>query len=152
MVNFGKRLISSFQSQNRVWLFVTPWAVICQVPLSFRVTQNLLKFMSVESMMLSSHLILCYYSSCLQSFPAAGSFPMSQLFTSGGQSIRAPASASALPKNTQCWFPLGLTFDILAVQGTCKNLLQHHSLKVSVLRHSAFFMVQLSHTWLLEKP
>ena len=70
---------------------------------------------------------------------------MSQLFTSGGQSITA--SASVLPMNTQGLFPLGLT-DLLAVQGTVKILLQHHSSKASVLRHSAFFTVQLSHPYM----
>ena len=81
---------------------------ICQVPLSCSVTQNLLKFVSIESMMLSSHLIPCYYSFCLQSFPAAGSFPMSQIFTSGGQSIGISASTLVLPVSIQSWFPLGL--------------------------------------------
>ena len=84
------------------------------------------------------------FTSCLQSFPASGSFLMSWLFTSGGQSIRA--SALVLPMNIQDWLPLGLTgLTSLQVQGTLKSLLQHHSLKVSILRHSAFFMVQLSH-------
>ena len=66
--------------------------------------------MSIESVMPSNHLILCLpLSSCLQSFPASGSFPVSWLFISGGQSIGASASASVLPKNIQGWFPLGLT-------------------------------------------
>ena len=69
---------------------------------------------------------------------------MSQLFTSGGQSMGASTLAPALPMNIQDWFPLGLTGLIsLLVQGTLKSLLQHHSLKASILRHSAFFMVQL---------
>ena len=64
---------------------------------------------------------------CLQSFPASGSFPMSQFFASGGQSIGASASASVLPMNIQDWFPLGLTwFDLFAVQMAVKSLLQHH--------------------------
>ena len=92
------------------------------------------------------------FSSCLQSFPALGSFPMSRLFPSSGQSIGASASASALLMNIQGWFPLGLTglisFDLLAVQGALKSLLQHHSLKVSILQRSAFFMVQLSHPYM----
>ena len=92
------------------------------------------------------------FSSCLQSFPASGSFQVSQFFASGGQSTGVSASASVLPMNIQDWFPLG--FDLLTVQGTLKSLLQHHSSKASILRHSAFFRVQLSHnhTWLLEKP
>ena len=86
------------------------------------------------------------FSSCPQSCPASGNFPMSQLFPSGSQSIEASASASVLPMNIQGWFPLGLTgFDLLAVQGALKSLLQHHGLKASILQLSAFFMVQLSH-------
>ena len=81
--------------------------------------------------------------SCPQSFPASGSFPVSWLFAADGQSIRA--LASVLPMNIQGWFPLGLTG--LIIQGTLKNLLQHHSSKASILWHSAFFMVQLSHPY-----
>ena len=72
-------------------------------------------------------------SSCFQSFPASGSLLMSQLFISVGQSIGASASASVLPMNIHSWFP-----DILAVQGTLKSLLQHHSSKVSILQCSAY--------------
>ena len=71
---------------------------------------------------------------------------MSQLFASGSQSIGASASASVLPNYIQSWFPLRLTrFDLIAVQGTLKSLLQHHSSKASILWHLAFFMVQFSH-------
>ena len=79
-----------------------------------------------------------------------GLFPMSWLFALGDQSIRASASASVLPMNTQAWFPLGLT--LLAVQRTLKSLLQHHTLKESILWCSAFFMVQHSHPYIQEKP
>ena len=80
----------------------------------------------------------------LQSFPASGSFQMSQLFTSSGQSIVVSASASVRPMNTQDWSPLGMDWlDLLAVQGTLKSLLQHHSSKASILWCSAFFTVQL---------
>ena len=92
-----------------------------------------------------------FFSSSPQSFPASGSFPMSWLFTSGGQNIGASASASILPKNIQGWFPLGLTALISllwSLQGTLKSLLQHSSSKASILRHSAFFMVQLSHPYM----
>ena len=86
------------------------------------------------------------FSSCLQSFPASGSFLISQLFASGGQSIRASASASVLPVNFQDWFPLGLTgFDLLTVQKTLKSFIQHRSSKASILWQSAFFIAQLSH-------
>ena len=88
------------------------------------------------------------FSSHLQPFPASGSFPMSQLLTSGGQSIGVSASTSVLPMNIQGWFPLGRTGWISSVQGTLKSLLQHHSSKASILRHSAFFMVQLSHPYM----
>ena len=102
--------------------------------------------MSIKSVMPSNHLIL--FSSCPQSFPASGSFQMSQLFASGGQSIRVSASIS--PSNEH---PGLISFrmdwlDLLAVQGTLKSLLQHHSSKASILRHSAFFIVQLSHPYM----
>ena len=84
--------------------------------------------------------------SCLQSFPASGSFPMSQFFMSGGQSMGISASASVLPMNIQAWFPFQIDwFDLLAVQVTLKSLLQHHSSKTSIFQRSALFIVQLSH-------
>ena len=82
------------------------------------------------------------FSSCLQSFPASESSLRSQLFTSGGQGIGASSSLLVLLMNIQDWF------DLLAVQGTLKSLLQHHSSKASILGHSAFFMVQLSHPYI----
>ena len=86
------------------------------------------------------------FSSHLQSFPTSGSFPMSQFFASGGQSIGVSASASVLPMNIQGWFPLGLTGLTILQPKRLKNLL--HSSKALVLQHSAFFMVQLSHPYL----
>ena len=83
---------------------------------------------------------------CLQSLSTSGSFPVNQLFASGGQSIGASSSASVLPMNIQDWFPDRL--DLLVVQGTHKCLLQHHNSKASVLRHSAFLMVQFSHLYM----
>ena len=90
------------------------------------------------------------FSSCLQLFPASESFQMSQLFASGGPSIGASASASVLPMNIQDWSLLGWNFridcfELCAIQGTLRSLLQHHSLKASILHHWAFFIVQLSH-------
>ena len=86
------------------------------------------------------------FSSCLQSFPASGSFPKSQFFASGGQSIRASASASVLPKNIQDWFPLGWTGWIsLQSKGLSRVF---SSSKASILQCSAFFMVQLSHPYM----
>ena len=82
------------------------------------------------------------FSFCPQSFPASGSFPRSQLFASGGQSIGVLASTSVLPMNIQDWFHLVWTgWNLLAVQGTLKSLLQHHSSESLVLQHSAFFIV-----------
>ena len=96
------------QSLSPVRLFVTPWTAAFQAPLSSTVSQSLLNFMSIELVRLSNHLILCRpFSSCLQSFPASGSFPISWLFGSGGQNIKASASASVLSTNIQDWFPLG---------------------------------------------
>ena len=88
------------------------------------------------------------FSSCLQSFPASGSFSMSQFFTSGGQSIGASASAALLPMNIQGWFPLVLTGLISLQSKGLSSLLQHHSSIASVLRCSAFFMVQLAHPFI----
>ena len=86
------------------------------------------------------------FSSFPQSFPASGSFLMSWLFTSGGQSIGA--SASVLPMNIQSWFPLGLTGLISLQSKGLSSLLQHHNSKASILWRSAFFMVQLSHLYM----
>ena len=178
-------LLAIVQLLSYVQLFVTPWTAACQAPLSFSVSQSLLKFMCTESVILSNHLILCCtllllpsifpasvfsselalhissvqfsqsavsdslrprglqharppcpspnswsllklmsiesvmpsnhlilfvpFSSWPQSFPTSGSFQMSQLFASAGQTIGASASASVLPANIQGWFPLGLT-------------------------------------------
>ena len=88
------------------------------------------------------------FSSCLQSFPALGSFPMSQLLASGDQSIGASASASVLPMSIQGWFPLGLTGLISLQSKGLLSLLQHHSSKASVLWCSAFLMVQLLHPYM----
>ena len=85
------------------------------------------------------------FSSCPHSFPASGSFPRSQLFASGGQSIGVSASTSVLPMNIQLISFRMDWSDLLAVQGTLKSLLQQHSSKASILWRSAFFIVQLSH-------
>ena len=87
--------------------------------------------------------------SCLQSFLATGSFPMSQFFAWGDQSIGVSASASDLPMNIQDWFPLGLTGWISLQSKGLWSLLQHHSSKASVLWHSVFFMVQHSLPYLI---
>ena len=89
------------------------------------------------------------FFSCPQSLLASESFRMSQLFTWSGQSTGVSALASFLPKKSQGWSPSEWTdwLDLLAVQGTLKSFLQHHSSKASILRHSAFFTVQLSHPY-----
>ena len=87
------------------------------------------------------------FSSYIQSFPASGSFTMSQLFASGGQSFGASTLASVLPMCIPLESPLGLT-GFLVAQGTLKSLLQHHSSKASILWHSAFFMAQFSHPYM----
>ena len=143
------------QLLSRVWLFVTPWTAAFQASLS-TIFQSLSNLISVELVMPSTILSsVVPFSSCLHCFPASGSFPVSWLFSSGGQNIGASASASVLPVNIQDWFPLGLTGLIIFLsKGLFKSLLQHHSSKASILWHSAFFMVSNSHIhmWLLEKP
>ena len=147
-------ITQSVQSLSCVWLFATPWTVAHQGSLSITNSQRFLKLMSMSQWChstISSSVIP--FSSCLQSFPALGSFPKSQFLTSDGQSIGVSASASVLPMNIKVWFPLGWTAWISWQYKTLKSLIQHHSSKASVLQCSAYFIVQLSiHTWLLEKP
>ena len=99
----------SVQSLSCVWLFATPLTAALQASLSITISQSLnsrpLSWWCHPS--ISSSVIP--FSSCLQSFPASGSFPMSQFFASGGQSIGVSASASVLPMNTQDWSPLEWT-------------------------------------------
>jgi len=127
----------------------------CSTPafLSFSVSWSLFKLMSIESVILFNHLILCHpFLLCLQSFPASRSFPMSWLFISSGQSTEA--SASVFPMNVQGWFPLGLTGLIsLLSQGLTRVF------SSTAIQKHQFFGAQLSlrsnshiHTWLLEKP
>ena len=112
--------------------------------------RSLLKFMSMESVTPFNHLVLVVpFSVCLQSFPASGSFPVSWLFTSGGPKDWS-FSFSISPSNEYSGlisFRIQL-FDLLAVQGTLKNLLQHHSLKASIPWCSLFLMAQLSHPYM----
>ena len=135
---------------------VTPWTAAHQVFPSITSSRSLLILMSIESVMPSNHLShpLVPFSSHLQSFPALGSFPMSQFFPSGGQSIGVSASASVLPVNIQDWFPLGWT-GCISVQS---KGLSRVSSNTTVQKHQ-FFGAQPSlwsnshiHTWLLEKP
>ena len=88
------------------------------------------------------------FSACFQSCPASGSFPVSQFFISGGQSIGISASTSVLPMNIQDGFPSGWTGWITLQCKRLENLLQHQSWRVSILQHSAFFIIQLSHPYM----
>ena len=129
-----------FSLLSHVHLFMTPWTAAPQASLSFSISQSLLKLMSIKSVMssnISSSIVP--FSSCLQAFAASGSFPVSWLFASGGQSIGASVSASVLPG--QGWFPLGLTGLILLSKGLSRVF--SNNSKASVLQHSAFS--QLSH-------
>ena len=146
---------SSVQLLSRIWLFATPWIAACQASLSIPSPQSLLKLMPIESVMPSSHLILFRPLLPLpQSLPASGSFPMSQLFAWGGQSIGVSVSSSVLPMNTQDWSPLGWT-GWISLQS--KGLSRVFS-NTTVQKHQ-FFGAQLFsqsnshiHMWPLEKP
>ena len=144
------QLLSSVQLLSCVWLFVTPWTAARQASLSITNSQSSLKFMSIESVMPSNHLILCHPLLLLSSI-----FPSIKVFSNESVlHIRWPKywsfSFNIGPSNEY----LGLIsfridwFDLLTVQGTLKSLLQHHSSKASILRRSAFFMVQLSHPYM----
>ena len=131
-----------------------PWISLSRLP-SFISYWSLLRLMSVESVLPSNHLILCCpFSSCPQSFPASGSFPVSRFFTSSGQRIGASASASVLPINIQGWFHLGLTALFLLWSTGLSRVFS----STTVQKHW-FFGSQPSlwsnphiHTGLLEKP
>ena len=128
----------------------TPWAATRQASLSFPTSQSLLKLMSIDSVMLNNHLVLCHPLLLLLS-----TFPRSRIFSSeSALCIRWPKywsfSFSVRPSNE---YSGRISFsidwlDLLAVQGTLKSLPQNHTSKVSVLQHSAFFMVQISHPYM----
>ena len=136
------------QSLSRVEHFATPWTAACQASLSFTISQSLLKLMSIELVMLSKHLIFCHPFLFLSSvFPSIRVFSnKSALFIklSEYQSF----SISTCPEYSQLISFRMDWLDLLPVQGTLKSLLQHHSSKASILWHSAFFMVQLSHPYM----
>ena len=142
--------LSSVQSLSRVRLFATPWPAARQASLSITNSRSLLKLMSIVLVMLSNHLILCH--------------PL-LLLPSIFHSIRVFSNESALhikwPKDWSFSFNISpsnghpglISFrmdwlDLLAVQGTLKSLLKHHSSKASILRHSAFFILQLSNPYM----
>ena len=139
-------MIIVVQSLSHVWLFVTPWTAVCQASLSFTISQSLFKFMSIESVMPSSYLILC----CPLLLPSS-IFPSIRVFSNESAlntrqpkywslsfSISPSKEYSGLISFRMNWL------DLLAVQGALKSLLQHHSSKASILWCSAFFMVQLT--------
>ena len=138
------------QSQSHVQLFETPWTAAYQASLSFTISWSLLKLMSIESVMPSNHLILCRPLCLLSSvFPS-----ISVLSSESVLHIRWPKywsfSFSISPSNEYSglisfWIDL---FDLLAVQGASKSLLQYHSLNASILWCSAFSMIQLSHPYM----
>ena len=134
-------MFSSVQLLSRVWLFVTPWMAACQASLSIQHQLPDLAQIHVNRVgdaIQPSHPVVLF-SSCLQSFPESGSFPRSQFFTSGGQSIEASASASVLPMNIQDWFPLGLTGLIfLQAKGLSRVVAN------STVQKHQFFSAQLS--------
>ena len=141
---------SSVQSLSRVRLFATPWIAARQASLSITNSQSLLKLMSTESVMLSNHFILCRPLLLLSSvLPSIRVFSNESVF-----SIRWPEywsfSFSISPSNEYSgliYFRMDL-FDLLAVQGILKSLLQHHSSKASILWCPAFFIVKLSHAYM----
>ena len=139
---------SSVQSLSHVQHFATPWIAAHKASLSITNFQSLLKLMSIESVMPSNHLILCH----LLLLPSI--FPTSRVFPESVVCITWPKfwsfSFNISPSNEDpglISFRMDL-FDLLAVQGTLKCLLQHHSSKASILWHSAFCMVQLSHSYM----
>ena len=141
------------QSLCHVWLFATLWTAACQASQSFTSSQSLLKLMSIESVMPSNHLILCCPLLLPSIFPSIGVF-----FNESALRIRWPKywrfsfSISASNEHSGLISFRIDWFELLAVQGTLKSLLQHHSSKASILHCSAFFTSSHVHTWLLEKP
>ena len=139
------------QSLGHIWLFVTPWTAAHQASLSFTISWNLLKLMSIESVMPSNHLVLYRSLLLLPSiFPRIRVFSNEQAlhirwpkYLSLSLSISLSKEYSGLVSFRIDWF------DLLAVQGTLKSLLQYHSSKASILWCSAFFMVQLSHPYMI---
>ena len=141
---------SSVQSLSCVQLFATPRTAARQASLSITNSQSLLKWMSIESVTPSNHLIPCHLLLLLPSiFPSIGVFPSESVLhirwpkdCSFSFSISPSNEYSGLVSFRMDWL------DLLAVQGTLESLLQHHSSKASFLQHSAFFIVQFSHPYM----
>ena len=141
---------SSVQLFSRVWLFVTPWITACQASLSITNSRSLLKPMSIESVMPSNHLILCHPLLLLPPiYPSIRVFSNESTlrmrwpkYWSFSFSVSPSSEHPGLISFRMDWF------DLLAVQGTLKSLLKHHSSKASIFWCSAFFTVQLSHPYM----
>ena len=140
----------SIQSLSHAWILVNTWTAACQASLSITNSQSMLKLMSIKSVMPSNHLILCHPLLLLPSnFPSTWVFSNELVLL-----IKWPKdwsfSFSISPSNEYSGL-ISFRIDwlgLLAVQGTLKSLLQHHSSKASVLQRSAFFIVQLSHPYM----
>ena len=146
---FSRCLFSSIQSLSRVQLFTTPWTAACQASLSIINSQSLLKLMSITSVIPSNHLILCHLLLLPSIIPSISVFSIELVlliewpkYWSFSFSISPSNEYSGLMSFRMNWL------DLLAVQGTPKSLLQHHSSKASILRCSAFFIVQRSHPYM----
>ena len=145
-MELNSQMCRSVQSLSCIWLFATPWTAALQASLSITNSKSLLKLMSIESVMPSNHLILRRPLLLPSVFPSIRVFSSESVLR-----IRWPKywSFSISPSNEYSgvisfridWF------DLLAVQGTLKSLLQHHSSKALILQRSAFFIVQLSHPY-----
>ena len=140
---------SSVQSLSCVWLFVIPWTAARQVSLSITNSRSLLKLTSIESVMPPNHLILCRPLLLPSMFPSIRDFSNESVlrirwlkYWSFSFSISPSNEYSGLISFRMDWL------DLLAVPGTLKSLLQHDSSKASILRHSAFFIVQFAHPYM----
>ena len=138
------------QSLSRVWLFTAPWITACQPPCPSptpRVHSNSRPSSWWCHPAISSSVV--HFSSCPQSLPASGSFPMSQLLAWGDQKYWSFSFSISPSKKHPRLISFRMDWDLLAVQGTLKSLLQLHSSKASNLQRSAFFVVQLSHPYMI---
>ena len=142
-------LEASVQSLSHLWLFATPWTAAHKASLSTTNSQRLLKLMSITSLMPSNHLIFCHPLLLPLIFPSIKVFSNESFLR-----IRCPKYWSfnfSTSLSNECTGLISFRMNwlaLLAVQGTLKSLLQHHSSKTSVVLYSAFFLVQLSHSYM----
>jgi len=142
---------SSVQSLSCVWLFLTPWTAAHQASLSITNSQSFLKLMSIESVMPSDHLIFC--CPLLPSiFPSIRIFSNESVLRFRWPKYRIFSFNISPSSEYSGWISFRIDWlDLLAVQGTLKSLLQHHSSEASILWHSALWSNSHIHTWILEK-